>query len=115
MDINIATTAFGALSQATRLKVFRLLIEFGPSGVPAGKLSDELGIPHNTLSFHLSHLGHAGLVSSQREGRSIIYSANVNTVESLIDYLKTNCCHRMQGPKKLRACSEPNKKKGKKS
>ena len=76
MDINEALAAFGALSQDTRLRVFRLLVEHGPSGAPAGTLSESLNIPHNTLSFHLSHMSHAGLVVSRREGRSIIYRAN---------------------------------------
>lgn len=113
MDINLATTAFGALSQETRLKVFKLLIEYGPEGIAAGKLSEALSIPHNTLSFHLSHLAHAGLVSSNRKGRSVIYAANVNAVESLIEYLKDNCCHRVRGSKKFTICSEPNTKKRK--
>lgn len=115
MDIDLATTAFGALSQETRLKVFKLLIEYGLEGSPAGKLSEDLGIPHNTLSFHLSHLGHAGLVTSKREGRSIIYAANVKTVESLIQYLKENCCHREQCFEESGMCSPATKKKGKKS
>ena len=76
MDIKEALAAFDALSQDTRLRVFRLLVEHGPSGVPAGTLSESLNIPHNTLSFHLRHMSHAGLVLSQREGKSIIYSAN---------------------------------------
>ena len=67
--------AFDALSQETRLRVFRLLVEYGRDGTPAGMLSETLGIPHNTLSFHLAQMSHAGLVLSQREGRSIIYTA----------------------------------------
>lgn len=87
-------SALSALSQETRLKVFKLLIEYGRSGTPAGALSEELDIPHNTLSFHLSHLSNAGLVSSVRDGRSIIYSANCDTIEELIGYLGENCCSR---------------------
>ncbi len=96
MDINIALKAFASLSQETRLRVFKLLIEYGPEGTPAGSLSEQLNIPHNTLSFHLSHLSHAGLVSSRKLGRSIIYAANCEAIEGLIDYLKANCCSREQ-------------------
>jgi ArsR family transcriptional regulator, arsenate/arsenite/antimonite-responsive transcriptional repressor len=76
VDIKDALAAFDALSQETRLRVFRLLVEYGQAGAPAGTLSEPLHIPHNTLSFHLSHMSHAGLVVSRREGRSIIYRAN---------------------------------------
>lgn len=94
MDTNQVIGALAALAQETRLKAFRLLMEYGPEGVPAGTLSDELGIPHNTLSFHLSHLSAAGLVTSQRDGRSIIYAANCDTAEKLVGYLTDNCCAR---------------------
>ncbi len=92
MDINEALAAFGALSQDTRLRVFRLLVEHGPSGAPAGTLSESLNIPHNTLSFHLSHMSHAGLVVSRREGRSIIYRANFEFFSGLIRYMVEDCC-----------------------
>jgi len=92
MEINEAILAFGALSQETRLQVFRLLVEHGPDGVPAGAVSDRLGIPHNTLSFHLSQMSHAGLVLSRREGRSIIYSANFDFFNNLIRYMVEDCC-----------------------
>ncbi len=65
MDIQKALIAFDALSQETRLRVFRLLVEYGPASTPAGALSEALSIPHNTLSFHLSHMSHAGLVESR--------------------------------------------------
>ena len=92
MDIKDALAAFDALSQDTRLRVFRLLVEYGPSGTPAGALSETLSIPHNTLSFHLSHMSHAGLVESRREGRSIIYSANFEFFSELIRYMVEDCC-----------------------
>ena len=92
MDIKEAVVAFGALSQDTRLRVFRLLVEHGPDGMPAGALSDTLDIPHNTLSFHLSHMSHAGLVLSRRKGRSIIYSANFDFFTDLIRYMVKDCC-----------------------
>ena len=92
MDIEDAVEAFGALSQETRLRVFRLLVEYGQDGTPAGTLSETLGIPHNTLSFHLSQMSHAGLVLSQREGRSIIYRANFGFFTDLIRYMVKDCC-----------------------
>lgn len=92
MDIDNALIAFSALSQETRLKVFKILVEYGSTGSPAGQLSERLGIPHNTLSFHLAHLSHAGMVSSRKQGRSIIYSANCDAIEGLISFLNENCC-----------------------
>jgi ArsR family transcriptional regulator len=93
MDIQHALLAFDALSQETRLKAFRLLVEQGASGAPAGMLSEVLDIPHNTLSFHLSQMSHAGLVTSRKEGRSVIYTANFSFVQNLIRFLVENCCH----------------------
>ena len=92
MEINDALLAFAALSQDTRLRVFRLLVEYGPEGAPAGILSEALVIPHNTLSFHLSHMSNAGLVLSRRKGRSIIYSANFEFFTDLIRYMVKDCC-----------------------
>jgi len=92
MDIKHAIKSFTALSQATRLKVFKILIEYGSSGTAAGTISDRLGIPHNTLSFHLSHLTQAGLITARKDGRSMIYAANVASIEELIGYLRENCC-----------------------
>ena len=94
MEINEAVIAFSALSQETRLRVFRLLVEQGPDGAPAGTLSERLGIPHNTLSFHLSHMSQAGLIGSRREGRSIIYSANFDFFSNLIRYMVEDCCRK---------------------
>lgn len=92
MELNEAVTAFGALSQETRLRVFRLLVEYGQDGTAAGTLSETLGIPHNTLSFHLSQMSHAGLVQSRRESRSIIYTANFEFFTDLIRYMVRDCC-----------------------
>ncbi|MGC4097946.1 MAG: metalloregulator ArsR/SmtB family transcription factor [Nitrospira sp.] len=92
MDNKQATIAFDALSQDTRLRVFRLLVEYGQDGTPAGTLSETLGIPHNTLSFHLAQMSHAGLVLSQREGRSIIYKVNFEFFTDLIRYMVKDCC-----------------------
>ncbi|AEP08958.1 ArsR/SmtB family transcription factor [Micavibrio aeruginosavorus] len=92
MDIQNALIAFDALSQETRLRAFRLLVGYGPDGAPAGHLSDTLGIPHNTLSFHLNHMSNAGLIQSRREGRSIIYSVNFDLFTGLIRFMIEDCC-----------------------
>jgi ArsR family transcriptional regulator len=92
MDIQEAIIMFGALSQETRLKVFRLLVKAGPQGLPAGALSDALDTPHNTMSFHLKHLLHAGIVTSRKEGRSVIYAANFDMVRDLIGFMVKDCC-----------------------
>jgi DNA-binding transcriptional ArsR family regulator len=92
MDIEQATIAFGALSQETRLRVLRLLVKHGQAGAPAGSLSEALGIPHNTLSFHLSHMSNAGLVLSRRQGRSIIYQAHFALITDLVRFIVEDCC-----------------------
>lgn len=113
MDIHHAVIALSALSQETRLRVFRLLIEYGAEGTPAGKLSEQLAIPHNTLSFHLAHLSHAGLVKSRRSGRSIIYAANNAAIEGLLAFMVENCCTRSKAND---CCPKPKPpRKGKKS
>lgn len=94
MDIDKTTIVFDALAQETRLRAFRLLVEAGSEGLPAGAISQELGTPHNTLSFHLTHLSHAGIVSSRRKGRSIIYMANFEMMRDLISFLVKDCCSR---------------------
>lgn len=92
MDIQNALIMFDALSQETRLSAFRLLVKAGPQGLPAGSLSDALGTPHNTMSFHLGHLSNAGIVTSRREGRSVIYAANFELVRDLIGFMVKDCC-----------------------
>lgn len=92
MEIKEAVAAFDALSQETRLEAFRLLVKHGNSGMPAGELSTQLGIPSNTLSFHLNQMRHANLVKSQRKGRSIYYFADLNFTNSLLTYMVENCC-----------------------
>lgn len=94
MNLDTALIAFSAISQETRLRVLKLLIEYGRDGTPAGALSDQLEIPHNSLSFHLGQLSHAGLVTSRKQGRSIIYAASNDTIQEMIAYLNENCCIR---------------------
>lgn len=92
MDIQNAIIMFDALSQETRLRAFRLLVEAGTEGLPAGTLSEALGTPHNTMSFHLGHLANAGIVSSRKEGRSVIYTANFDVMQDLIGFMVKDCC-----------------------
>ncbi|MBT5072332.1 MAG: helix-turn-helix transcriptional regulator [Kordiimonadaceae bacterium] len=92
MDINNAILAFGSLAQETRLKTYKMLVEFGGTGCAATVLSEKLGVPQNTLSFHLSHLSNAGLVTSKRQGRSIIYYANLEAINGLMTFMAENCC-----------------------
>jgi ArsR family transcriptional regulator len=92
MDKIKAVDAFAALSQETRLTALGVLVEHGRSGLPAGDLADRLAVPHNTLSFHLSHLVRAGLVTSRRNGRQVIYVANIDELQSLGQFLLANCC-----------------------
>ena len=92
MDIKDALAIFDTLSQETRLRAFRLLVEAGPKGLPAGVISERLGTPHNTLSFHLNHLSNAGIISSRKEGRSVIYSPNFEITRNLIHFIVKDCC-----------------------
>jgi len=84
--------ALGALAQETRLDIFRLLVEKGLDGLPAGEIGRRLGQLSPTMSFHLNQLGFAGLVNSRRESRSIIYRANFKAMNDLLAYLTENCC-----------------------
>ncbi|MBR9971505.1 ArsR/SmtB family transcription factor [Magnetospirillum sulfuroxidans] len=92
MEISEALEALTSLSQEIRLRVFRLLVTASPHGLPAGAIAEELAVPANTLSFHLNHLRHAGLVSVRRQGRMQIYTARCDQVEFLKDFLTENCC-----------------------
>jgi len=92
MEIKDVISGLGALAQEHRLAVFRVLVQEGPEGLPAGVLAERLGVPPATLSFHLSQLSHAGLVLSRRQGRSIIYSVDVCRFQALLGFLMENCC-----------------------
>jgi len=92
MELNKAIMSLGALAQETRLKIYRRLVETGTAGRPAGKLAADLGIPAATLSFHLKELSHAGLISSRRESRSIIYAPDFRAMAALMEFLTENCC-----------------------
>lgn len=92
MEANTALDRLGALAQETRLALFRLLVQQGAEGVAAGEIGTALAVPAPTLSFHLAQLERAGLVASQRVGRSIRYAANYGAMEELLAYLYDNCC-----------------------
>lgn len=83
-----------ALAQETRLRIYRLLVNAGYCGVPAGHIGADLDIRAATLSFHLKEMKHAGIVTGKRQGRSIIYSANFESMNGAIAYLTENCCQR---------------------
>ena len=92
MEILLAVSALSALAQESRLEVFRLLVQTGENGIPAGKIGEQLDLPLSTLSFHLSQLKQAGLVTCRREGRTLFYSANYSAMNTLMAYLTENCC-----------------------
>lgn len=81
-----------ALAHETRLDVFRTLVQAGPEGVAAGALAGRLGIPSPTLSFHLKELRGAGLIRSEREGRSLLYAPDFGAMRALVGFLTENCC-----------------------
>ena len=92
METKAAVSLLTALAQESRLAVFRLLVEQGPDGLPAGKIGEQLGIPPATLSFHLKELSHTGLLQSRQESRYIFYSANYAAMNNLLAFLTENCC-----------------------
>jgi DNA-binding transcriptional ArsR family regulator len=92
MDTHAAVVALGALAQEHRLALFRLLVQAGPDGLAAGAIAEKLGIPNSSLSFHLAQLRAAGLISQERQHRSLIYRASYEAMNALVDYLTENCC-----------------------
>lgn len=92
METNQTIAALSALAHESRLAVFRTLVQAGPKGLPAGQIATLLNVPPSSLSFHLKELAHAQLVTSQQDGRFVIYSANFATMNGLLAYLTENCC-----------------------
>lgn len=97
METEAAVAALGALAQETRLSIFRALVRThspkdGEGGLAAGEIGEALDVPPATLSFHLKEMSHAGLVTSRREGRSIIYKADLSMMRRLTDFLLEDCC-----------------------
>jgi ArsR family transcriptional regulator len=92
MNNVVAVKIFASLAQESRLTLFRLLVQAGPEGLPAGAIAEQLGLPSSTLSFHLKELVHAGLVQSRQAGRFIYYSADFTIMNALLGFLTENCC-----------------------
>jgi ArsR family transcriptional regulator len=84
--------ALGALAHETRLEAYRLLVQRGPQGVPAGEIAERLKIAPSSLTFHLQHLRRAGLVTQRRASRQVIYAADIACMNALVGYLTENCC-----------------------
>src|SRR5271170_6908672 len=92
MEKTDAVAALAALAQDSRLDVFRLLVQAGPEGMPAGEIAATLKLAPNTLTFHFDRLRGAGLVTVRRDGRSMIYAARFDTMNALLAFLTENCC-----------------------
>lgn len=92
MKTETVVAALAALAQDTRLAVYRLLVQHGPTGMAAGEIAGALGVTPATLSFHLKELAHAGLVSARQEGRFVFYAANFDAMNTLVAFLTENCC-----------------------
>ena len=107
MEKTDALLALAGLSHGTRLDIFRLLVEAGPGGMPAGAIGERLGLAPATLSFHLSHLKHAGLIDAERDGRSLIYAADFARMRGLVGYLTENCCGGEPAACGLPECAPP--------
>jgi DNA-binding transcriptional ArsR family regulator len=98
METSDAVAALAALAQDSRLDVYRLLVQAGPAGMPAGGVAAALRLAPNTLTFHFDRLRSAGLVTVRRDGRSMIYAAQFDTMNALLAYLTENCCAGSPGP-----------------
>jgi DNA-binding transcriptional ArsR family regulator len=92
MEISKAIEALAALAQESRLKVFRLLVRQGPSGMAAGEIARTLHVPNNTMSAHLATLSRAGLIASRKESRSVIYAVDLAGTRALLSFLLEDCC-----------------------
>lgn len=92
MDSSAVVNALSALAQEHRLALFRLLVQAGSQGMPAGAIAEALGVPNSSLSFHLAALTKAGLIRQERQSRSLIYSADYAAMNELVGYLMENCC-----------------------
>lgn len=92
MEMKDAVKSLSALAQGSRLAIFRLLVQAGADGLPAGRIGEKLDLPPATLSFHLAGLTRAGIARSRQEGRYVIYSANFESMNALVAYLTENCC-----------------------
>lgn len=98
MNTKSAVAALAALAQETRLAVYRLLVQQGPSGMAAGEIAAAVKTSPATLSFHMKELAHAGLVTARQEGRFVYYAAQFAAMNELLAYLTENCCAADGGP-----------------
>lgn len=92
MEIENVVHALAALAHEHRLRIFRLLVERGPEGLPAGKVAERIGLVPSSLTFHLQHLTRAGLLTQRRAGRQLFYAADFGAMNALVGYLTENCC-----------------------
>lgn len=92
MNDDQAVASLAALAHVARLAAFRLLVKAGPNGVPSGEIAEELAIPPTRMSFHLATLERAGLISSRRDGRRILYTANYDAMRGLLGFITEDCC-----------------------
>ena len=92
MEPDQAVTALASLAQEHRLSIFRSLVQVGKDGLAAGAIAEKLGVPPSSLSFHLAHLNRAGLISQERQSRTLIYRADYTVMNRLVAYLLENCC-----------------------
>lgn len=92
MDIETAVISLAALAHEHRLKIFRLLVKAGPSGVPSSEIAEAVGISPTGASFHLKELDHAGLIVATRQGRFIRYAIHIEGMRQLLTYLTEDCC-----------------------
>jgi len=92
METKAAVTVLAAIAQDSRLAIFRTLVQAGPAGLAAGRISELTGIAPSSLSFHIKELSHADMVDSQQVGRFVIYRANFETMNALLGFLTDNCC-----------------------
>jgi DNA-binding transcriptional ArsR family regulator len=102
MESEQAVAALAALAQATRLAIYRLLVQAGPAGLNVGEINEALDVAPATLSFHLKELARAGLIENRQEGRFIYCRANFAGMNELLDFLTENCCEASGA-----ACSTP--------
>jgi len=114
MEMSNAIAALAALAQDHRLETYRLLVQAGPDGLPAGEVAARIGLPPNTLTFHFDRLRQAGLVTVRRDGRQMIYAARYDTMNALLGYLTENCCKGAAGDCAGESCAPtPSRKKAK--
>lgn len=108
MKISDVVVALEAIAQESRLGIYRVLVQAGPAGLPAGRIAERMKMPAPTLSFHLAQLKRCGLVACQRHGTSLVYSANFDAMNEIVGYLTENCCGR--GVQCAPACEIPETK-----